>query len=487
MRFDFSSRFWFLVLLTLLLANSVLPITADEAYYLSWAREWSWGYFDHPPLVAWLASISRAFAPRIPFTLLVLLPIFASRDKAIYPLLLAAPGTHLLLGGVLPDTLMVVSGFALLWSFRRWEENDTIGNTMLLGLSLGVLGWSKYHGILLVLALAIGYWPLRKRKSLYLAIGVGALLMLPHLWWQYRHDWVTFRYHLQGRFVAGKPWYELLGVFALLGVLWWPVVVCFKSLPRWAKALSLMTLSLMLWAGIRGSVEVHWSLVLIWVLPFLPIHSWNVGKLKRMVPAIALVLAAMHLVLVVPGARTLLQLDTHFRTEVAMIQEEGPVVFLDSYQDAALYEFYHKEPSYALMHPGIRLSQFNFRPYPFESDTVYIYNRSNLGDPVAGTPFYKMKRVVADLSGLEMKQDEWGRWYSTMVPSDYRWVVYFYDGRKEVERRALGPGNRPVQLPEVDPGLDAFLTLEKRWVPSQLWLDLKELGTKKSPTHRNDE
>lgn len=481
MRFEFSVRFWFLVVLTVLLANSVLPITADEAYYLSWSRTLSWGYFDHPPLVAWVASISRAFAPRIPFTLLVLLPIFAIRDKGMYPVLLAVPGAHLLLGGVLPDTLMVVSGFALLWSFRRWEKNDTLPNALLVGLGLGLLGLSKYHGVLLVVALAFGYWPLRKRKSLYVAIGFGALLLLPHLWWQYQHDWVTFRYHLQGRFVTGKPWYELVGVFALLGVLWWPVVVRFKSLPRWAQALSLMTVGLMLWAGIRGSVEVHWSLVLLWVVPSIPADVWKLAKFRTLVPALALVFAVLHLLFVVPGIRTILGLNTHFRTEVAAIEEEGDVVFLNSYQDAALYEYYHKTSSYALMHPGIRLSQFNLRPYPFPKDTVSIYNRAGLGQQVPGTPFSKMTRVVDDLSSTELTQGEDGRWSAADVPDGYQWVAYSYQGRTQLERNVLGPADQSVKFPELVDGVELFVTLEKRWVPSQLWVDVRELGTKKIP------
>jgi len=31
-----------------------LPLSADEAYYWLWSRYPDWGYFDHPPMIAWL-------------------------------------------------------------------------------------------------------------------------------------------------------------------------------------------------------------------------------------------------------------------------------------------------------------------------------------------------------------------------------------------------------------------------------------------------
>ena len=35
-----------------------LPIVADEAYYVFWATNPALGYFDHPPMIAWLLAIA---------------------------------------------------------------------------------------------------------------------------------------------------------------------------------------------------------------------------------------------------------------------------------------------------------------------------------------------------------------------------------------------------------------------------------------------
>ena len=36
-----------------LLAAALIPLSADETYYLSWSRFPAWSYYDHPPMVAW--------------------------------------------------------------------------------------------------------------------------------------------------------------------------------------------------------------------------------------------------------------------------------------------------------------------------------------------------------------------------------------------------------------------------------------------------
>ena len=33
---------------------AVLPLTADEAYYWLWSKHLAFGYYDHPPMIAWL-------------------------------------------------------------------------------------------------------------------------------------------------------------------------------------------------------------------------------------------------------------------------------------------------------------------------------------------------------------------------------------------------------------------------------------------------
>ncbi|MDP6935380.1 MAG: glycosyltransferase family 39 protein, partial [Myxococcota bacterium] len=34
-----------------------LGLVADEAYYWTWSQRLDWGYFDHPPAIAWLVRL----------------------------------------------------------------------------------------------------------------------------------------------------------------------------------------------------------------------------------------------------------------------------------------------------------------------------------------------------------------------------------------------------------------------------------------------
>jgi len=32
----------------------LLPLTGDEAYFITWGSDVSLGYYDHPPVIGWL-------------------------------------------------------------------------------------------------------------------------------------------------------------------------------------------------------------------------------------------------------------------------------------------------------------------------------------------------------------------------------------------------------------------------------------------------
>ena len=49
---------WFVINLIQAIFTDVIP---DEAYYYFYSTNLAWGYFDHPPLVALLVSISSVF------------------------------------------------------------------------------------------------------------------------------------------------------------------------------------------------------------------------------------------------------------------------------------------------------------------------------------------------------------------------------------------------------------------------------------------
>lgn len=215
-----------------LLQAAFTSLANDEAYYWYYARNLDWGYFDHPPMVAllvWLSSFLpgtlgiRFFSTLLqPLYLLIfwhlIKPSDATRRDALLYVLLCFSLPLLQLYGFLavPDAPLMMFTVVFLWAFKRFDSKTTLANALLLGLSAALLGYSKYHGALVVLLVLLARPRLFARWQLYVAGLTALLLMAPHLWWQYSHDWVSLRYHLAGR----NAWsYNISYTLEYLGIL----------------------------------------------------------------------------------------------------------------------------------------------------------------------------------------------------------------------------------------------------------------------------
>ncbi|HLY80760.1 MAG TPA: glycosyltransferase family 39 protein, partial [Caulobacteraceae bacterium] len=49
-----------------LAAAALIPLTEDEAYYRLWSMRPAFGYFDHPPMIAWWVWLGRQIAGDTP-------------------------------------------------------------------------------------------------------------------------------------------------------------------------------------------------------------------------------------------------------------------------------------------------------------------------------------------------------------------------------------------------------------------------------------
>jgi 4-amino-4-deoxy-L-arabinose transferase-like glycosyltransferase len=199
----------------------LVPIVQDETYYLAWATAPDWGYFDHPPAVAWIGatiglSSGSPLAGRLGTMLVAALayPFMAgllvnagirARRVHLAGLLLLSFNLCALVSGVLttPDVALFTAwcvalhegAAALAGRRRRW-----IGAGVAVGLGL----LSKYA---MVLIGPVFVWGLLRgdRQALrtpwpWLGAVVGASLFAPHLLWNARHDWVPVRFAVRRGF-----------------------------------------------------------------------------------------------------------------------------------------------------------------------------------------------------------------------------------------------------------------------------------------------
>ncbi|MEC8458094.1 MAG: hypothetical protein VXY91_01625 [Bacteroidota bacterium] len=454
-----------LLAILLLLGNFyLLPIIADEAYYFSWGKHISWGYFDHPPLIGWITSLTNSSTLRIPFLFATMLFVILAKEQHLGKLLFV-PGVHLLLGGALPDTLIVLSGFLVIYSFKKWLSDSTVTNAVILGITIAILGYSKFHGILLVFSLAIGFWSKRGERSLYLAIVVAAIALTPYLVWQSENNWITFTYHFRERFhtTSIQSAIEFFGITLLL---WWPILIHFKKMRLWAKSLVILSLVLFGLGAYKGSVEIHWLLIWIWIIPEIPLRN------SPIVRQMTYVLVLIHCLFWIPNVRRYFNLELHFRPEIYSLDTNMNTVFLDSYQDAALFEYKTSKKSYSLAHPAVRLSQYNLTSYPFNGKQVVVYNRMGMGKELSDSPFHFVQDTLYDLSKvtyswnsgrLEIDHNE--------IPVGYNWVLYSYENGQQLKRKVICKG-QTEPIFNRDTHLSQFLTLEKNWLPSGLWIPL---------------
>ena len=203
-----------IMLLTRIINAAWLSPVQDEAYYFYWSRFLDAGYFDHPPLVSWLASPGQwlpgsTLLARLGTILLSLLslPVILSfmkrlglkgKEPLFSAVLLSVGSLAAILQGYIttPDIPMMFcwilglheAAVALDDKPKRWLSAG-------LFTGLGILG--KYTMLLIgpVFLIALLVKP---RKLLqpwpYLGALVCILTLLPHIIWLGNHEWITLRF-----------------------------------------------------------------------------------------------------------------------------------------------------------------------------------------------------------------------------------------------------------------------------------------------------
>ena len=223
---------WFIGLASLLLAlrfvaQGMLPLMHQEAYYWMYAQHPSLSYYDHPPMVAWVIGLGTAvFGDRewgvrfVGGALMVLngplMYAFArqwwGRRVALASALFVemAPayfGIGLIATmdpALLTFWLVALNGFSL--AVRR----GSAAAWYLCGFGLGGALLSKYTGVMLIPgvgALLLAHAPWRRHLRSphpYLAALLGIAMFSPVLIWNAQHDWASFRFQFMTRIARGS-------------------------------------------------------------------------------------------------------------------------------------------------------------------------------------------------------------------------------------------------------------------------------------------
>ena len=235
----------------------ILPLSADEAYYWLWSKYPAWGYYDHPPAVAFLIRIGAGlfgdteFGVRLGGVILSLITSWfiwqAARDilkdekraalaALLFNLTLMA-GVEML--AVTPDTPSIAATAAFLFSLAKLQRTQDGRWWLCAGGAAGLGLLSKYSG--LFAGAGALFWLLASpRARAWLSTiwpwaggALALLIFLPNLWWQSQHHWMTFAFQF-GRVTGGHLTLRFLFEFigAELGLAT-PFILVLAGLGAW--------------------------------------------------------------------------------------------------------------------------------------------------------------------------------------------------------------------------------------------------------------
>ena len=391
---------WFLVNL---IQSYFTELHVDEAYYWVFSEYPAWGYFDHPPMIAILVKLGyflfqNELGVRLLPSLLGTGTIFITykllprelREIRLYILLITTVSLmHINVAGfmALPDIPLVFFASLYFLVLKRYLTEDRIAQALLLGIIVALMMYSKYHAALILFFTLLSDWRLILRRTFWIIVVIAAVLYLPHILWQVKHNFVSFQYHLvdrssnfQFKFILEYIGNQILVTGPLTGILL--LYLSFTHSPadafeRMLKFNLIGFFSFFLISSIRGHVEPHWTaaaftpmiiLALIQLKGRLRLRKWLVILGFATIPIVVI----MRLYLVfdfLPFSPNVSKIFHQKDTWIKQIEEvagDRPVIFRNKFQNPSLYRFYAQKPAFTRNSMYYRRNQYDVWPMEHE-------------------------------------------------------------------------------------------------------------------------
>lgn len=195
----------------------VLPLTGDEAYFISWAEQPSLGYYDHPPVIGWTIYLLSFISDHYYFYRLFAFAIAIFVAGLIFRLLEPSRGSSVailvsiifLLSPLSLFAIMLVNDLVLLlfgvlgfYFFSKSLDKNSIGLAAMAGVCLGLAFLSKYLSAPLFIGMILYLLFNRKQgswKLASLAIAIASLFVLENLYFNLQSCWNNVLFNLFSR------------------------------------------------------------------------------------------------------------------------------------------------------------------------------------------------------------------------------------------------------------------------------------------------
>ena len=419
---------WALVWLVVnLLQSYFTQLIDDEAYYWVFSNQLEFGYFDHPPMVAlfvkigyWLFENELGVRLLTVFSQILFLRIvwsfiqYQNKEKYVWLFFLIAASIPMfqVYGFITtPDVPLLLFGAILLWVYKRYLKSPSLANIVLFGVASGALMYSKYHGAFLIIAIILSNLKLLKQYQFYLVGILAFVLYLPHILWQWEHEFISFQYHLfdrvknhSFRFIFENMLNQFLVYNPLLWFIFVPALIAHWKITikseietveaKFQRTLMFVFLTFsglcLLFSFRLQRIEPHWTVIfviplIVFTFQFL-IKEEQQKYLKRFkyIAAISIILFFGARMFFVQGKSFLTGSTYMAKEEVQELEtlaDGKPMIALNSYQQSSLLAFYgQSKKAYGVntIH-GTRKNQFYVwdNTSVFNGKTVFLIERSS--------------------------------------------------------------------------------------------------------------
>jgi hypothetical protein len=371
-----------------------MEILSDEAYYKLYSEKLDWGYFDHPPMIALMVRISSFFFEgnlgvrfiTVILQVFTLLFIWMTVEKEkpdikwVYTFFIVCGSIFIFTGyGVIttPDAPLLFFTAMFLFIYKKFIDSRKWSVTLLLGLVMAALVYSKYHAVLVIGFTILSNLNLFRRFQFWIAGTLAILLITPHFFWQFSHDFPSLQYHLAYR-LENFNLKHILEFFPNQMILLNPltlgaaiyVLVKFAPSGTFNRCLYLQVFGFFiffLFISIRDHVEPNWTIPC--TIPVIIILTERISKnpglfrysRRIILPSVGLVLACRIILL---DSNDISRVFGYNGKEekyvfIETVAKDLPVVFLGSYQPPSLYHFFTGKEGMVISSLYSRQTQFD--------------------------------------------------------------------------------------------------------------------------------
>ncbi len=366
----------------------------DEAYYWYYSQNLDWGYFDHPPMVAWLVKASNFFfngelgvrfmgcllSVGIYLILWILLEHREKKEFVVHFFVLVFSMTLLNAYGffMLPDTPLLFFTALFLLAYKKFIASPSVFLGVAMGLVMAALMYSKYHAVLVIFFVLLSNLKLLTNKYAWLAIIIALLSYSPHFIWLYENDFVSIKYHLFERpnqaydfnkFTVGF-FVNLIAIFGLtFPVVYWALFKT-KAKDDFTKALVFLSYGVILFffmSSFFKRVQTQWIIVISIPMALIVFNYIIVNEtIRKWVFRLGMVNVAILLFLrigLIYKPFFPVYYETHgnkaWVKKIHAVAGDTPVVFENSYRNAPMYAFYSGKTSISLNNINYRRNQYS--------------------------------------------------------------------------------------------------------------------------------